>query len=246
MVSSDVVMSGWYMFSVVLKGVGVLAWLGAVFFVLVPKLDSGFRISPAALSLRLFRLSAHRGVVCLFLGGAAYLPLSVLMEGERDGLSALFIFLTAMFIGTVLHLLLGPKGFGMPLGSGLIMTIDRAPHLGFLLSTPVLSFHVDKQFINARHKVAGLIAQAINSATLAGGEYDVVLKSWIFADRDDSNERVKQVKACMRSIHRTVMAFFSIVLVALVLLLAVYLGASTQLLTVAFWLFIAEIGRAHV
>lgn len=175
--------------------------------------------------------------MCLLLISAAYLPFSLLL------LNPLAIVLNSILLGMGLHLLIGPKGWGIPMGSGLTMTINKAPHLNFPLSKYVMSFHVDKKFIKKRHEIIDRIAEAMNSTKAEGNEYDIVLKSWIFANRNETcNGQIKQIRKCMRSIHRAFIGIVSIALLLTALQIAQYFWGSTPLFIDGLRLIIGGLG----
>lgn len=245
MVDNEILMFVWNMISYVLKGVGGLAWSLGVFSVLLPKLNSSFGILPSPISLRVLWLLAHRGVACSLLIGAWYLPLSFLLILGPFYFSQLEIMLIAIACGAGLYLLQGQKGLGMPLGSGLTMTIEKAPNLGFLLSKYVMSFHVDKKFIKKRRQITDLIVDTINAVKVTGDEYDFVLKSWIFANRDDADEKqVMRVRTCMRRAQRICIAFGTTCLIVALLWIYDFIWNNIQFLNLGYRLFIGGLALA--
>ena len=232
-------------FSYVLIGFGGLAWLWAAFSVLGPVFTNSFRVTPNAVSLWILQRLSYRSVVCLLLIGAAYLPLSVIQHWNPNEYTPADTLLAAILMALMFLLAIGPKGFEMPLGHGLSVTIDRAPRVGVELSKYVLSFHVKKNILKEHQQIIDLIEDTVCRVKAAGGKYDLVLKSWLFARSGRRNERVKQVRRRMRTIYRTVRVYFPIFLTICVLwCFGALRGESKQWLDVGRWVLIGGIGLA--
>jgi hypothetical protein len=235
----------WDALSYGLNGFGVLAWLWAALSVLGPKFTSNFRVTPNAMSLGALKLLSHRSVICLLLIGAAHLPLSVLRLLNPYDYTPVGILLAAILLGLMILLAIGPKGFEMPLGHGLSMTLNRAPRMGVALSKYVLSFHVKKNFVEEHRQIIDLIADSVCRVKAAGGEYDLVLKSWVFARSGRGTEGVKQVRRRMRTIRRTVRVYLPILLIVCFFWgFAASKGGSSKWLEVGFWVFNGGLGLA--
>lgn len=242
---NEVLAQMWHTLPYVLNGFGVLAWLWAAFSVWGPKFTNSFRVTPNAVSLVFLQFFSYRSVICLLLIGAAHLPLSVLRLWNAYEYTPLGILLGAILLGLLILFAIGPKGFELPLGHGLSMTLDRAPRVGVALSKYVLSFHVKKNIVEEHRQIIDLIADAVCRVKTAGGEYDLVLKSWLFARSGRRDEQVKQVRRRMRTISRTVRVYLPIYLIV-----CVFLGfvaskeGSSQWLEVWVWAFLGGLGLA--
>lgn len=235
-VDNETLVRMWHALSYGLNGFGVLAWLWATLSVLGPKFTSNFRVTPNAISLGLLKLLSLRSVMCLLLIGAVHLLLSVLRLWSPNDVTPVFVLLAAVLVGLMFLLAIGPKGFDMPLGHGLSVTIGKAPRVGVTLSKYVLSFHVKKNFVKENRQIIDLIADAVYRVKAAGGEYDFVLKSWVFARTGRATKGVKQVRRRMRTINRTIWAYLPIFLTVCAFWgFGAFKGDSSQWFEVAIW-----------
>ncbi|MFV3291121.1 hypothetical protein ACNFBR_20520 [Pseudomonas sp. NY11955] len=216
--------------------VGALALLVLIYVAWLFSRKSVQKFSPDAMNVKFAKAFSRRWVILAFL----VCGINVIFCLVGPVSSPSWDFVAALFVGGALQFLIQGKGFGVPLGLGLKMTVDRAPKLNVSLSKYTMSFHVDKHFREHRAEITSLMIEAINSLNVAGCEYDYVLKSWIFADRKGCDTKlVQQVESCLRYIRLGILSFIpAAVLAALICVVSSVYGLSTNVVGAAFILFV--------
>lgn len=214
MINNESFMLVWWVFTGALKGAGVLACVLSISSVFLSKLKSKYCISPTPIALKVLYIFSSRSVVCILLISFAFLIASLFVEIFEGDTNGFYIFLFSIISGVCLHLSIGQKGLGLPLGYGLTMTLEKTPNLGIRLSKYALCFHVDKSIIKKRRKVTELIISTVNDSKASGNDLDFILKSWLFVEHSGpTTKKIKQVRACMNGIRLT-LVFYAVFAVA--------------------------------
>lgn len=225
--------------------IGVVTWGCAIGLALALRFSKDFCIEPTARVLRILQLSAHRGIMALLLVSAAYAPAGLALYFLPAYVTPFGVAVFTAVLGGAGFFLVGPKGWELPLGQGLSLTIDHAPSVGVKLSTYVISFHVKEDFMTHRHEVATRIAEVMLQVQAAGGSYDFVMKSWLFAHFDaHSAQLIKQVRRRMRSLRRTFFVGAIPLLAAGEIWLIASLKDSAELLSAGLWVLVGGLGLA--
>ena len=221
----------WHYVLVLLNCAGIFTWCWVVVCLLIPRRRKDFRVPLGRNLLRLYRLMMNRIVFCLLLVGGFILPLSVLDHVTSNLLlpalnltpisfPALNLIVLAIAAAVPMQLMLGAEGWLLPLGRGLVLSIERTPTLtGIRLSRYVLCFHVKRDFFEHRRKVTDLMVNALRQVRQTSDQYDIVLKSWIFSERDEQKERrVGKVRILMGRIRTLfIMGLFQVPLLIVAL-----------------------------
>lgn len=206
--------------------IGILAWLILLYMARLFSSSRPSKFSPSSISLKIFRMISHSWIKFTLLICGIY---SVISLAPAHIIYPTWGFVAAILVGGTFYFIMGGKGFGVPLGHGLKVTIDRAPKLGLSMSKYVMSFHVDRQFIKHRLTITELMIDTMNSVNVAGLEYDFVLKSWLFADRKTCDESlVKKVALCQRTLRSGVLSFIPICIAVLAIWFMAYFGANNE------------------
>lgn len=195
-----------YLFNA-LNLVGAFAVGWAVFITMISWVWKGFKVLPSPRLLAVCRLLAPRPVVVLLVVGGVHLLLALCALAPDRPFYPWAILLLAIPYGGLFYLGMSGKGVGMPLGHGLKLTIERSPQLNVPLSPLVLCFHVDGDFRKNREAITELIIEAINATRAFSADYDFVLKSWFFANRDEDKEpRILTVRRYMGQVGNVALA----------------------------------------
>ncbi|WP_095153460.1 hypothetical protein [Pseudomonas sp. Irchel 3E13] len=246
----------WHYVLVLLNCAGIFTWCWIVVCLLIPGRRKDFRVPLRHNLLRLYRLLMNRiGFSLLLLGGVS-LPVSVLYHVASGLLlpafnlapviiPALNLIVFAIAVAVPMQLMLGAKGWSLPLGRGLMLSIERAPTLpGIRLSRYVLCFHVKRDFFEHRRAVTDSMVNALRQLRQVSDQYDIVLKSWMFSERDEKKERrVGKLRILMGRIRTLfIMGLFQVPLLVFALwdsesslALACFKGAAVIVLPLA-WL----------
>ncbi|MBK3506474.1 hypothetical protein [Pseudomonas sp. MF6747] len=230
--------------SIALKCSGIFAWVLLIIFIWLKYSKKSQHKLLSSMPIKILRLLAHRGIIWLMLVSAAYMPLRYISPHGIYYISELKILLYSILVGTGLRLIIGHKGLGIPLGEGLIMTVDRAPKLPFKLSSYVISFHVDKDFPKKRRTITNQIAKTINTIKALDTRYDFILKSWMFSDRDSVDPTsTYYIRSRMYLLQSTLKTFLLFLLISLaVYAYSAYSDESYDFLKTVLALIIATIG----
>lgn len=248
MVYSEVFSVTLRVFITVLNGFGVLACLWFAFFYIMPALNKNLRVSLTPALLYFFRFLENRSVLYMLAAGFVCLVLNVLIVFKPDLLSLTSVLLIAVFFGFTVVFVIAPKGLLVPLGSGLSVSFDKSPKVGVGMSKYVLSFHVGKFGIKKARNTIELLIRAVNSAKVAGCEYDLVLKSWVFAKRDNkkSNKKLKQVGEVKFVMYMSCGVFWTYILCLFLFFVFCSLvsvdESNDELLMIGFWVLCAGAG----
>lgn len=209
MINSSFVAASMNIVSVFLYIVGSFGWSWAIYVVLTSRVKKFIYLSPRPILIRVLLFLSLKYVLMVILVSAFY-SLARLLDEDDSQVEVLGV---SMLAGVFLSFILGPKGLVMPLGHGLSMTIDKAPRLGGSLSKYVINFHADEKLGTARAKITALIVETITSIHGSHGNYDFVLKSWIFASHGKSEDpKVLLLRKCLRWL-RPVFASIPVLLV---------------------------------
>lgn len=146
-----------------------------------------YRIRPSIplnrTTYKILKIIGRYEIVLVMVGAALYLIVS--WADLRAGFSVAWywrlVFSIAIGVGVVL--VIGRKGLGIPLGYGVMVTIDRAHRLKLDLTGQVLSFHVNGRFLKYREEALARIAETILVINGRYGSHDAIFLSWIFANK---------------------------------------------------------------
>ncbi len=193
--------------SSILQSFGIFAWALLIISILFKHSNKNLNKMLSPVLIKALKLLAHRGIICLVFVSAVYLPWRHFLPNELHYINEIKIIFYSILIGTGLRFIMGHQGFGIPLGDGLMMTVDKAPSLAFEISNYVISFHVDKNFTKKRRTVTNQIITTINTITKFNAQYDFILKSWVFSDRDcvDATS-IYYIRSHMHRLRRTLKA----------------------------------------
>ena len=233
----------WQYVLVLLNCAGIFTWCWVVVCLLIPRRRKDFRVPLGRNLLRLYRLLMNRIGFSLLLVGGVCLPVSVLyhvasgllipaLDLAPISLPALNLIVFAIAVAVPIQLVHGAKGWSLPLGRGLVLSIERAPRLpGIRLSRYVLCFHVKRDFFKNRRTVTDLMVNALREVRQVSDQYDIVLKSWMFSERDEQTERrVGKLRILMGRIRTLfIMGLFQ----APLLIVALWDSESSQALACA-------------
>lgn len=211
-----VLISGFNHLSPILKAFGIFSWLLLITSLWFKYSNKNLNNLISPIVIKVLRLLAHRGIMCLILVSAVYLPWRYFSPNELYYINEIKILFYSTLLGIGLRLIMGHQGFGLPLGNGLMMTIDKSPNLPFQVSNYVVSFHVDKEFTKKRRTITNQIATTINTIRKFNTQNDFILKSWIFSDRDCVDPTsVYYIRSHMLGIRR-ILKIFGLLILSLV------------------------------
>ncbi|MBK4991472.1 hypothetical protein [Pseudomonas sp. S36] len=211
-------------FEIVLSLIGLSVWIYAIISMVGPKISKNFGVQVTERSLRVLYGLSNRYSMFILIGSAVFLVCSIVLPIISREPSPLFLATLTFFVTLALRLLVGPKGFEMPLGYGLSMTVDEWQDADDLVSRPVCCFHVKKNFVSDRRQVTNLIVSSVSRVDSTGMKFDMVLKSWVFAERKGScGHFISSIRSCMQWIRILVcIAFILLMLVILPVGIDVY------------------------
>lgn len=225
--------------AVVLDILGLLALPLIIASAMSMRLSYAVSVSITPKSLAVIKLFSRAWVMYLMSTGLVHLSLTLAHAWAGPWFDPTLIekLGLASATGGVFFLCLVQQGFSIPLGSGLTLTMDRAPKLGHRLSPFVLSFHVDRYFLEKRWEVTQLIAKTVNDSQAAGNHHDFVLKSWMFARRGVPERYVQRARRRMSRIRHVLRAAFLLLAISVV---AIFLVTSDiRLIELWLWLCLA-------
>jgi hypothetical protein len=170
-------------FDSLIKIVGALSFILGLLLVCL----SHYRIKPCVplnrTIYRVFKALGRTEAVLVMVTTALYFIASLAISGNLFYLSGLWLLIICSVIGTLFSLAFGRKGIGIPLGYGVVVTIDKSPKLKFPLSKRVLSFHVNRKFLKYQEEALARIAETILLINDRYDSHDAIFLSWIFANK---------------------------------------------------------------
>lgn len=204
----------WDYVLIVLNCAGILTWSWIVVCLLIPLRRKDFAVPLTRNLLRLYRVLMNRiAFIVLLIGGVSSF-VSALYMGACNVLIPIFdlgplelpafnLIVFSTVLGLAILFVLGGKGWSLPVGRGLMVSIERAPVLANIdLSAYVLCFHVTADFFEKPQAGKNLLVNALRQGRHVSDQYDIVLKSWMFSERDEGRERrVGKVRILMARIR---------------------------------------------
>jgi hypothetical protein len=176
-------------FESLIKVAGVLSFILGLLLVYL----SNCRIKPCIplkrITYEIFRVLGRTETVFLMVASAVYLIASWAVSRNLFNLTQVGLSILSLVVGVGFYFAIGRKGIGLPLGYGVVVTIDKAPELGFPLSERVLSFHVNRKFLKYREEALARIAETILLFNENYRSHDAVFISWIFSNKARIREK---------------------------------------------------------
>lgn len=191
----------WHPLLLLLNCAGILTWCWLVVCFFIPARRKDFSVPLGPRLLWLYRILMTRGVFELLLVGGVSLFISVffwsadrllalLLGLYSTDLPAFYVTACSLALAIPMRAVLGAKGWSLPLGGGLMVSIERAPKLpGIRLSKYVLCFHAGAKFFDKSKAGRDRVVKALRQLRQVSDQYDVVLKSWFFSEHSEERDR---------------------------------------------------------